>query len=1727
MGLSDPADLVELLLARATGRPDAVGYVFTDGDGSELALTYRELDAAARGAAAALQSAGVAPGDRVMLLHPPGASYVTAFFGCLYAGAVAVPVYPPTNRAGIARVLAVAEDCAATVATTDEAILPAVRERLGDLPLRWLVPTGEPVGWSRPALTPDTVAFLQYTSGSTATPKGVLLSHGNLLHNSAVISGVLEPDEHTRSVSWLPPYHDMGLIGGILQPLHSGFPGMLMSPMAFLHHPVRWLRAISEFGASASAAPDFAYAECVRRVSDEDLAGLDLSAWRLALVGAEPVRAPTLRAFAERFGPAGFRAEAFLPCYGLAEATLFVAGAAASALPVELTVDRAELARGSVVPAGSGATLVGCGTARGTDLVAVVDPATGRERAAGEVGEIWVSGPTVGAGYWANEDETQRVFRARLDGSDRDWLRTGDLGFRRDGELFVTGRLKELIVIRGANHYPADIEQSAATAGPGLAAGRAAAFAVDDGETERVVLVHEVARGFTTDQPAEVAALIRAVREAVTRDHLLELADVVLVRPGSVPRTSSGKVRRTACREQYLTGTLAALAAEPAGPAQPSEPAPGTADPITRLVAEALQLDHAALDPDRPLVGQGLDSLRAIRLRSALLSGHDTDVELEWLLSEATPAAVASASRGLRENAPVPRLADGVVAPASFGQERLWLLDQIGAGAAYHIAGRVDWDDEPDVEAVRSALRSLVARHDALRTGFRLTSEGRLEQVVHADVEFDVAVRQVPDETALDEECRRVAEEEFDLAAPPLVRATVVQVTANGRWVLVLCVHHTVADGESAGVLARELNTLLAAGPSALPELPVRYADFAAWQRDQVSGDAVAGQVAHWRERLAGAVPLELPSDAAAGADRSFEGRALPLTVPAGLMAQVRQLAAAEQVTPFMVLAAAWAAVLSRWADQKDVVIGTVTAGRSRPELAGVVGFFANTVPLRVDLGGEPTFRELLGRVRETCLAAYAHQDLPFDQIVRAARQDQDFSDRLSIVRTMLVLREELPPVVPAGRISQLHTGTAQFDVRIELAAAPGGDLSGRLEYSTDVLGELTATGLGEALVELLRAGTADAGQPVSRLPVMSATTLSRTTSLGDGGPLRPEFDTAVSWFEAVVDRWGDGIAVVEDGGDQLSFLDVERRANQLARWLGDHGVGRGSRVGVCLERGQHLVIGVWAIWKAGGVYLPLDPDSPAERLAGMIADARPAVVLTSSAARKVVPPDIRSVCLDDPAVSAEVAARPTTPPGVVIGPLDVAYVLFTSGSTGKPKGATNTHGALVNRLESYRHRLGLDSSQVLATKTPIGFDVSVPELVWPLLHGARLVLVQPGGHRDAAHLHEVFDRHGVTMSNFVPSMLRPFLEHEHPGGHPALRLVVSCGEELPTALATDFLRTFPGVRLLNTYGPAEAAVEVITHEATGPFGARVPLGRPLAGVTLFVLDRSMSPVPQGMVGELYVGGVQVGHGYEGRPDLTAARYVPSPFGDGERLYATGDRARWTDGGLLEYWGRNDFQVKVHGQRVELGEIEVVLRECEGVADAVVVAVPDQYGDRFLAAYLVAKAERPATEQLRAVLGETLPKHMVPAVFTWLDAIPLSPNEKVDRAALPPVSLERSAETAYVEPRDALEGQLAEIWAEVLGVPRIGVRDSFFDLGGHSLLATRVVTRIRSALRVELPLADLLTTDPTVERLADRIRERRVQQASRDDLREVLAMVATLSDEEVAARLAEEQGSVG
>ncbi|MFI6377778.1 AMP-binding protein, partial [Streptomyces sp. NPDC050546] len=669
-----PADLVETLRARAAATPEATAYILLEEDGAERRLTYRELDTRARATAAALQAQG-SEGGRALLLYPPGEEYIVGFFGCLYAGTAAVPVYPPSGKRGLDRLMNIVTDAETSVALTDDSTLGLVRamgDDLGDLArLAWTATdtvAPETAGaWRELAPGPDALAFLQYTSGSTGSPKGVMLRHGNLIENSRVIARANGSSSDSVGVSWLPPYHDMGLIGGILQPLYSGFPCVLMAPMTFLRRPLRWLDAISRHGGTMSAAPDFAYADCVRRITEEERAGLDLSTWEHAMVGAEPVRRQTLDDFVRAFGPSGFRRSAFHPCYGLAEATLFVTGGKPG--PEPLT---AVLTEDGPCPTGtdaSGTTLIGCGDVQGDDRIAVVDPQTLVPVPDGRIGEVWVAGGSVAHGYWRRPEQTEATFAARLAEPDGNtYLRTGDLGFRHQGQLFITGRIKDLIVVRGRNHYPQDIEYTAERSHDLLVPNRAAAFGLDDGSGERIVLIHEVTRAFREEDAAEVLA---AISTAVTQEHGLALHDIVLVRMGALPRTSSGKIRRRASREGYSEGAFEPLA-RTAGTDVIAPADRATAlfadDPVGQrilaTVAEALDTPLGALAATRPLVAQGLDSLRAVQLRSALTAQYGADVPLADLLGDTDLTQLIalvrqSAADGRREADRITARADG------------------------------------------------------------------------------------------------------------------------------------------------------------------------------------------------------------------------------------------------------------------------------------------------------------------------------------------------------------------------------------------------------------------------------------------------------------------------------------------------------------------------------------------------------------------------------------------------------------------------------------------------------------------------------------------------------------------------------------------------------------------------------------------------------------------------------------------------------------------------------------------------------------------------------------------------------------------------------------------------------------------------------------------------------------------------------------------------------------
>ena len=1040
---------------------------------------------------------------------------------------------------------------------------------------------------------------------------------------------------------------------------------------------------------------------------------------------------------------------------------------------------------------------------------------------------------------------------------------------------------------------------------------------------------------------------------------------------------------------------------------------------------------------------------------------------------EAARQALIARRLRARQTAPAARITprpSGAEVPLSYAQERVWFMDQLAPGeAAYHIAVPLRVRGPLDVDALRAALTALADRHESQRTRFPADADGRPTVVVADTADVPLTVVEAPDEAAAQALVDAAAAEPFDLANGPLLRALLIRLTADDH-VLFLAQHHIVGDGWSVDVLLRDLITLYRGGEP--PALPIQYGDFAVWEAQELDGPQARAHVDYWKQQLAGITPLELPLDRPRPATQTYRGDFVEFQLDPSATETLNTLTRDSGGTLFMTLLAAYQVLLARHAGQDDFAIGASVAGRSAPELENVVGMFINMLPLRADLADDPTFAELLERTRRTVLDGFEHAEVPFAKVVHELGLPRDVS-RSPVFQTMFVLQNyEMGRFRGVSRTDDvtfswtpMELQATRFDFELHAVETVDG-LWGKLVFNTDLFDRATVERMAQRWTALLAAVVAAPDTPVSRLPLLPAAERDLLAAWNDTTADFPRTETLHGPIEERAAATPDAVAVTIDGHSR-TYAELNAQANRVAHRLRAAGVGPETLVGVCAERSVELVAGLLGVLKAGGAYLPLDPEYPADRLAFMVGDADAPVVLVQSHLRDVLPDTGATVLeLDDATVWAD---RPDTDPAPAAGPENLAYVIYTSGSTGRPKGVPNTHRGIVNRLDWMQKTYGLGADDAVLQKTPASFDVSVWEFFWPLRTGARLVLAKPGGHKDAGYLRDLLVSERITTAHFVPSMLTVFLAEDGVEAATALRRVICSGEELPLASATDFTARLPWCGLHNLYGPTEAAIDVSAWACEPDRLAQVssvPIGAPIANLRLHVLDPSGAQCPVGVAGELHIGGAGLARGYHRRPALTAEKFVPDPFSaePGARLYRTGDLARWVvgpdGGGVIEFLGRIDHQVKLRGLRIELGEIESALRDQPGVTEATVIVREDSPGDKRLTAYLVGEAEHAA---LKAALKDTLPEYMVPAAFVTLDALPLTPNGKLDRKALPAPVVTREASVALVEPRDDTERALAAIWSEVLGVDTLGIDDDFFDLGGHSMLATQVVAKIRKA----------------------------------------------------------------
>jgi amino acid adenylation domain-containing protein len=1719
-GYALPPSVPERIAAQARRTPEAPAVLCGD-----ERLDYADLDSRANRLARYLRRRGVGPDTRVGLCLERSLGLAVALLGILKAGAAYVPLDPDYPRERLALMI---EDTGMPVLLTVSPLasrLPveAVAGVAGDGPALLLLDAeGERIALEDAAdpdweIQGEGLAYVVYTSGSTGRPKGVGVPHRALANHAA------------ECAQW----YGLGPSDRVLQFTSISFD--ITSEEIF----PTWIAGAALVPRAPGLFPSFAELEALLDRHGVTVVNLPTAYWhewaselhrlerrpppslRLAIIGTEqalPERLAewlTLPMLPELPGLPG-NGVRFANSYASTECTV----TALIHLSGPGSLERARA--GHRIPVGRP-----IGNCRVYVLDGAMEPVP-----VGVPGDVYIGGANVSRGYLRHPERTAAVFLPDPFGTCEPGgrlYRQGDLGrFLPSGELECLGRSDDQVKIRGFRVEPGEIE---------------AVLARYPGVRECVVLVRYGAPGFPgTPADRRLVGYVaadpdhRATPEEL-RLHLKKSLPEYMVPAGLVvlddlPLTPNGKLdRRALLRIDAVHESIH----EVGGAAGTSVPGSPVEELMLQIWSQVLRRERIGMHDN--FFDLGGHSLLATQVISRVRQALGVDLPLRTLFEEPTVAALAAAVEAARRStqgvlAPLvepiaPELRSGPL-PSSFAQQRLWVVDQLMPGSpAYNLADALRWEGAFDIATLSRALDEIVRRHEVLRTTFAVV-DGQAVQVIappmplelrRVDLTAETATPATPAETAL-----RLAAEEgrrpFDLGRGPLFRAMLYRLAPEDH-LLLLGIHHSVSDGNSNQILLRELLALYTAfsrgEASPLPDLPVQYADYAAWQRAWLRGEALAVQIAYWRQQLVGAPPLlELPLDRPRPAIETADGARHTFTFPPALARDLATLGRREGATRFMTLLAGFDALLARGSGQDDVVVGWPIAGRGRAEIEGMIGFFSNMLVQRARLKEGESFARLLGQVRGTALDAYSHGDLPFELLVEALRPERDLSHN-PIFQVFFVLHHQAgAQEVPGAAVHLPHvaTGTSLLDLSLAVTETETA-LEAVFEYKTALFDGATVERLAGHFTNLLANAVEAPGAPLAELPILSAAERRQLAAWNETALDVPLGTTAHGLFAARAAAAPGDLALVTDE-ELLSYGDLEARANRLAHRLRRLGVGPGVLVGICLERGAAMVAALLAVLKAGAAYVPLDPTYPPERLAYVLADGGIRFLLTTGDLAAVLPlHDAAVLDLDGDVAPAALLAESAAPPVPLAGPEDLAYVLYTSGSTGKPKGVEVRHAGLANFLLSMARRPGLTAADTLLAVTTISFDIAGLEIYLPLAVGGRVVLASRAAAADGRQLAALLEDCGATAMQATPATWRLLLDSGW-AGTPGLK-ALSGGEALPAELARELLSRVGS--LWNVYGPTEttiwSALQPVTASGEGN-PSTVPIGLPIANTTLHLLDRKLGPmapvppVPVGVVGELYIGGAGLARGYLRRPALTAERFVPDPFaGPGARLYRTGDLARRLLGGEIEFLGRADTQVKVRGFRIELGEIEAALAAHPAVRRAVVAVRTAGVQSSQLVAYVVAAGPAAHPGNLRAALREELPEYMVPSLFVFLTELPLTPNGKVDRKALPsPAADPLSVTRERIAPRTPVELRVAEIWAEILGVKGIGIHDNFFELGGHSLMATQVISRLEEAFGVELGLPAIFKT-PTVAALSEAIMTREM---ARTDDELLTALLAQLED---------------
>ncbi|MBD3919132.1 amino acid adenylation domain-containing protein [Paenibacillus sp. PR3] len=1689
----------------------------------EVYFSYKELLDKALGVLYILQAKGLAAGDELIFQLEDNYDFIRFFWACLLGGFIPVPVTVGNNKEYKAKLLGIFEILERPFLVTTREIMDGIES--------YCVEENKQKAWeslhSAVILAEDVddslgigrihsvqsqdIAMIQFSSGSTGNPKGVILTHSNIIHNAyAILSGgrVTQKDS---SLSWMPLTHDMGLIGSHLTSLLADINLYLMPPALFIFEPGLWLQKTNEHRITLLSSPNFGYKHFLEHFKRVKAEQWNLSSVRLIFNGAEPVSASWSRRFIQELKPYGLGENVMFPVYGMAEASLAVTFPPIGEALIPVHLDRRSMHAGMAVKEADPSeieciTFVDVGSPVEHCEVRICND-DGLVLPEWRVGNIQIKGKNITKGYYNEPKATKKLI------TDDGWLHTGDLGFIRNQRLVVTGRKKDIIFVRGQNYYPHDLEEAAQRL-DGIELGKVAVCGVPSGETGMdEIIVFVVFRG-KTEKFVDVAMRLK---KWLNKSLGLDILHVLPVK--SIPKTTSGKLQRFKLSQSYENGDFKNVITELAALLEQSKQVQAEVLPETllerqmaRLWCEVLGRQHIGVTED--FFELGGDSLKAALLLNQLHKEFDVHIPVKQLFSLSTIQKLAVYMQHIEAQPfePIGRAEPKEAYPVSPSQFRVYVQEQFaGIGTSYNIPFVIHMNGVPDPLVIRRALEKLLQRHTILRTSF-VEIEGEVMQRVHDHVELPFEVIHC-EAAELHSSIERFIRP-FDLHQPPLFRTGLFSCNVDAHH-LVIDIHHTISDGVSIQIIMEQLMSLMQGIETEQPEL--QYVDYTVWQKRQLSSETITQHRDYWRSQLSGELPvLELPTDHKRGELRSFRGRTIPFSIKQDTVQSLQHLARQNQVSLNAVMISLYAFVLSKYTQQDELMVGSLVSGRNHADLASMLGMFINYIPLRIQIKTQNEFTNYLRNCGRIIEEAYEHQDYPYENMIADASA-KTLNGRNPLFDTMLIMHNQMD-IAQKRKLGDLEltfeewkTNTAKLDLKLDIYAAHSEGLHCVLEYNADLFEHSTMERFAAHFCNVVNQISENQQIHLYDISILSEQERAQLLlEFNDTSCDFPEDALLHHWIEEQA-RLNPSRTAVYFKDIRLTYSELNTKANQLARILRMRGLGPNQIAAVIMERSVEMMIGLLAVLKAGGAYLPISPNFPLERIQYMLEDSEVSLLLsqrrwegrlTAGDAPEAVLSMRDSACifyLDDEMLYSAPADNEVSP----AAPKDLAYVIYTSGSTGMPKGVMIAHSAVVNRIHWMQKRYPLGPEDVILQKTAFTFDVSVWELFWWSWAGAAVSFLEPDGEKDPEIMIQAIKQHKVTTLHFVPSMLQLFLSHfERSDGSSnidlkgclnSLRYVFSSGEALPVPYVERFYQwaaSAPGsqVKLINLYGPTEAAIDVSYYDCVTEVDVdSVPIGRPIDNIRLYIVDKENQLLPVGIPGELCISGVGLARGYMNRRELTEEKFVENPFIPGTRMYRTGDLARWLPDGSIEYLGRLDHQIKLRGYRIELGEIEAVLLRQPDIVEAVVLLKEAVDGDKVLYAYLVSEREISAAD-IRKSLSQALPDYMIPAFYVQVESMPLTANGKADRKALMKLEGHISSRGEYTAPQNEVEARLAVIWQKVLNLESIGSEDNFFVIGGHSLRATQMLHMLHKEFQTNLQLRDIFRF-PSIRQLAAAITE--------------------------------------